>query len=101
VESQLSKFSKLSFLVSVLFEVGLIRLWPHYDANAKFPEHPEAIHLARSLAFHQQFADPFRLVATGPSAYLSRISIFSCPAHTRFQHRRRSRFRISPGSCDG
>ena len=71
MESQLSKFSKLSFLVAVLFGIGLIRLWPHYDANAKFPEHPEAIHLARSLAFHHQFADPFRLVATGPSAYLS------------------------------
>lgn len=94
--SQLSKFSKLSFLVAVLFGIGLIRLWPHCDANAKFPEHPEAIHLARSLAFHHQFADPFRLVATGPSAYLSPafpyflallIRIFSTGAEADFAFR--------------
>ena len=51
--------------------MGIARLWPHYDPNGTFPLHPEAIHLARSLAFHHQFADPFRLLATGPSAYLS------------------------------
>lgn len=69
--SRLSKPTKLALLTAILFIIGIIRLWPHYDAAASFPMHPEAIHLARSLAFDHRFADPFRLAATGPSAYLS------------------------------
>lgn len=51
--------------------IGVARLRPSYDETKQFPEHPEAIRLARSLAFHGQFANPFRLLETGPSAYLS------------------------------
>jgi hypothetical protein len=58
-------------LFVTLFGIATARLWPHYDGTGQFPLHPEAIHLARSLAFHDRFADPFRLMATGPSAYLS------------------------------
>jgi hypothetical protein len=61
----------LGLLCGACFAIGLVRLWPAYDAAAQFPQHPEAIHLARSLAFHGEFANPFRLAETGPSAYLS------------------------------
>jgi hypothetical protein len=54
-----------------LFGGGIVRLAPHYDERGRFPEHAEAIHLARSLAFRGQFANPFRLAETGPSAYIS------------------------------
>jgi len=65
------KLLQQRFLVPVLLVVGIGRFCPHYDANAQFPEHAEAIHLARSLAFHHQYANAFRLAQTGPSAYCS------------------------------
>jgi hypothetical protein len=71
LEPRRPKHSKLAVLITILFAIGLWRLCPHYEASAEFPMHPEAIHLARSLALDHQFANPFRLVATGPSAYLS------------------------------
>jgi len=71
LSSRHSKLVTRGLLFLVLFLVGTARLSPTYNAGAKFPLHPEAIHLARSLAFHHQFADPFRLASTGPSAYLS------------------------------
>jgi hypothetical protein len=63
--------SKLAVLIAILFILGLARLWPQYKPTGEFPEHPEAIHLARSLAFHHRYADPFRSAPTGPSAYIS------------------------------
>ena len=62
---------KIGLLVVALFGGGIVRLAPHYDDRGRFPEHAEAIHLARSLAFRGQFANPFRLAETGPSAYIS------------------------------
>lgn len=62
---------RMFIVVCVLLTLGVLRLWPHYDDAGEFPQHPEAIHLARSLAFHGEFANPFRLMPSGPSAYLS------------------------------
>ena len=53
-----------------LFLLGVARLRPHYDAAKGIPD-PETLRLARSLALDGQFANPFRLAKTGPSAYLS------------------------------
>jgi hypothetical protein len=63
--------SKIALLFVALFVGGILRLSPHYDERGRFPEHAEAIHLARSLAFRGEFANPFRLAQTGPSAYIS------------------------------
>ena len=71
LRSRLSKRAKLALLCLLLFAIGIARLRPNYDGSKQLPLHPEAIHLARSLAFHGQFANPFRLLDTGPSAYLS------------------------------
>lgn len=62
---------KIALLFVALFAGGIVRLAPHYDERGQFPEHAEAIHLARSLAFRGEFANPFRLAQTGPSAYIS------------------------------
>jgi len=62
---------RVALLFVVLFVGGIVRLAPHYDPRGRFPEHAEAIHLARSLAFRGEFANPFRLVQTGPSAHSS------------------------------
>lgn len=71
MRARFSRPARLALMSLGLLLVGVARLWPHYDSSAAFPLHPEAVHLARSLAFHHRFADPFRLLATGPSAYLS------------------------------
>lgn len=68
-----SRALKLTLLVAVLLVAGIVRLRPHYDERAQIgpgPQ-PESMRLARSLAFRGQFANPFRLAETGPSAYLS------------------------------
>jgi hypothetical protein len=62
---------KIALLFVALFAGGIVRLAPHYDERGRFPEHAEAIHLARSLAFRGEFANPFRLLQTGPSAHSS------------------------------
>jgi hypothetical protein len=62
---------KIALLFVALFGGGIVRLAPHYDERGQFPEHAEAIHLARSLAFRGEFANPFRLLPTGPSAHSS------------------------------
>jgi hypothetical protein len=62
---------KIALLFVALFGGGVVRLAPHYDERGQFPEHAEAIHLARSLAFRGEFANPFRLLQTGPSAHSS------------------------------
>lgn len=62
---------KITLLFVALLVVGILRLGPHYDERGRFPEHAEAVHLARSLAYRGEFANPFRLVETGPSAYIS------------------------------
>ena len=67
----MSRKLRTALLSAALFVIGMVRLGPHYDASARFPEYSEAIHLARSLAFHHEYANPFRLAETGPSAYTS------------------------------
>lgn len=62
---------KIALLFVALFAGGIARLAPHYDERGRFPEHAEAIHLGRSLAFRGEFANPFRLLQTGPSAHSS------------------------------
>jgi hypothetical protein len=72
----MSRKLRLTLLCAVLFVLGIARLGPRYDEHGRFPENNETIRLARSLAFRGQFANPFRLAETGPSAYLSP----GCPA---------------------
>jgi len=62
---------RIALISIALFVGGMVRLAPRYDATREFPDHAEAVRLARSLAFHHQFANPFRLAETGPSAYTS------------------------------
>ena len=59
--------------MSAALLIGMVRLGPHYD-SARFQNIPKLS--ARSLAFHHEYANPFRLAETGPSAYTSRVPDF-------------------------
>lgn len=63
--------AKRVLLFVVLLVAGIIRLAPRFDPSAHFPENGEPIRLARHFAFQGEYASPFRLAQTGPSAYIS------------------------------
>ena len=63
--------TKRVLLFVVLLVAGMIRLAPRFDPSAHFPENGETIRLARHFAFQGEYASPFRLTQTGPSAYIS------------------------------
>src|SRR5215470_20118651 len=63
--------AKRVLLFVVLLSAGIVRLAPRFDPSAHFPENGEPIRLARHFAFQGEYASPFRLAQTGPSAYIS------------------------------
>src|SRR5215469_7166218 len=63
--------AKRVLLFMVLLLAGIFRLAPRFDPSAHFPENGEPIRLARHFAFQGEYANPFRLAQTGPSAYIS------------------------------
>jgi hypothetical protein len=55
----------------LLFAASLTRYWVRYDPHGAVPKGPESLSLAYSLYTTGQFANPFGVLATGPSAHLA------------------------------
>ncbi len=57
----------------VLFLLGVIRWWPELAPEARFPQHPETVRLARSYASTGTLANPFHAAKTGLSAHAAPV----------------------------
>lgn len=73
----------LFFLSAMLFLIALLRLSVFVHRDAEFPQNPEAIRIAISLAETGRYADPFYVAATGPTGHLPPVFPFCAAALLR------------------
>lgn len=57
----------------VIFCLALVRLSSFVHPGAEFPQNPEAIRIAISLAETGRYADPFYVSATGPTGHMAPV----------------------------